>query len=297
MSDRCLICENKGNTILNRKKIGDSYFENVECSQCGFVYTVGEEKKLKKASEFLYQGEEYYSKKKYFNFFKKFRDFLIEITELRYANPKSQINFILSHLKKQKQISFLDIGCGFGQTLKYLDKVKSFSEVEGIEMNQSLIKDINKKCKKSVAILVKDIEEFLENNTKKYDIIFMSHVLEHFVSPDVILKKLKNKINANGIVYIEVPNCGNKSILKSSLSLKEHFFHFTQRSIETLFSKKLKFRIIESDFYDLVVSSRGKLNLMKQIWFYCNYFFYRNKDISIKGNEKFSSLLKVLITN
>ena len=44
-----------------------------------------------------------------------------------------------------------------------------------------------------------------KNMLKKYDLIILSHVIEHVSYPKVIINKIKNILNKNSIFYIELP--------------------------------------------------------------------------------------------
>lgn len=65
---------------------------------------------------------------------------------------------------------------------------------------------ISKKVKKNFKnnAYKKDIDKF--NIKKNYDIIILFHTLEHLLSPGKVISKLKNCLNKNGIILIEVPN-------------------------------------------------------------------------------------------
>ena len=54
-------------------------------------------------------------------------------------------------------------------------------------------------------------ENFLESKSK-YDIIILSHVIEHFREPKEILIKIKSMLKENGFIYIEVFISPNKYI-------------------------------------------------------------------------------------
>jgi 2-polyprenyl-3-methyl-5-hydroxy-6-metoxy-1,4-benzoquinol methylase len=57
------------------------------------------------------------------------------------------------------------------------------------------------------------IEQIKSN--EKFDLIILSHVLEHLLNPSVFLKKIKSILSDNGILYIEVPSL--EGILKRSV--------------------------------------------------------------------------------
>lgn len=117
---------------------------------------------------------------------------------------------ILSNLKPKARI--LDIGCGFGQTLNAIKnkKYKWGGEMNdfnlfGIDINENAIKYV-----KSLGIESQTIKDILEFNPKeKFDLIIITHVLEHLPKDNIIntLKYFKeNLLNENGSIFIAVPN-------------------------------------------------------------------------------------------
>ncbi len=124
------------------------------------------------------------------------------------SNPKYDENyfkaFYLNKLPKDKNIKILDIGCGNGKYLKVLKKY-GYNSIFGIDISEEQIKiakqsNLNVQCS--------DALEFLKNNTKKYDVIFLIDVLEHielektFELIDLIYNSLENE----GSFFIQVPN-------------------------------------------------------------------------------------------
>ena len=63
----------------------------------------------------------------------------------------------------------------------------------------------------------------------------------------------------DGIFFIEVPNCENVSVLKTSIELVPHTFHFSKKSLEKLAKQNL-FQVIKSDYF----RSASKLEGIKQ---------------------------------
>lgn len=98
---------------------------------------------------------------------------------------------------------FLDIGCSAGILL---DKIKSLDNRiinYGIEPGN----DYREFCKKNGHYVYKTINELENANLGKFELICMSHVLEHIVAPIEYLTYIREKIICdNGFMIIEVPN-------------------------------------------------------------------------------------------
>jgi SAM-dependent methyltransferase len=53
-------------------------------------------------------------------------------------------------------------------------------------------------------LTISNFEDFVP--TKKYDIVWASHVFEHFKNPEAQLLKMKSMLNENGILFIGMPD-------------------------------------------------------------------------------------------
>jgi len=115
-------------------------------------------------------------------------------------------NYLMKVLPKNLDANILDIGCGFGQTLKSL-RDKGYTNLKGIDINEESIAQ----CKKINldVIKVEDIISFAKSSGKKYDFIIMSHVLEHIEKEKMIdtLRAIReNLLSEKGKYCVMVPN-------------------------------------------------------------------------------------------
>jgi len=108
-------------------------------------------------------------------------------------------------LPKQKEVCILDFGCGFGQTLLALKK-DGYNNIVGVDIEKSAIEF----CK-SKGLDVKDcsnLDGFIKLNQNQFDLVIISHVLEHFPKNEIIptLKKIKSIMKKRGVVLVMAPN-------------------------------------------------------------------------------------------
>lgn len=68
---------------------------------------------------------------------------------------------------------------------------------------------------------------------QKFDVIIFSHVLEHIVSPDELIKDLTQILKPNGFVYIEVPNMLKPDVPMGWFTF-EHLNYYTPTSLTNL---------------------------------------------------------------
>lgn len=96
--------------------------------------------------------------------------------------------------------SILDIGCGAGDNARLLKGLKKY--VVGLTISDVEAKMASKICDK---VIIANIEEDICLN-EKFDVIILSHVCEHLVNPQDVLKKLVYNLTDIGIFIIAVPN-------------------------------------------------------------------------------------------
>jgi SAM-dependent methyltransferase len=139
-------------------------------------------------------------------------------------------NYLMKILPKNSDASILDIGCGFGQTLKSL-RDKGYTKLKGIDIND----ESTAQCKKlnlDVA-KVEDIISYAKTNEKKYDFIIMSHVLEHIEKEKMIdnLKAIRSMLTEKGKYCVMVPNAQSNTGSYWRFEDFTHHYLFTSGSL------------------------------------------------------------------
>ena len=226
---KCIICKNELNHFSNNSCLE---MPVSHCKNCDMYVTGSSDDEIKRKLEMLYSGEYWEERNVETSIKSNYTD--IDSHGKR-RNWISQFAYCKKFLDEKKSI--LEIGVGGGQTIFWFDQINY--NVVGIEPDSRNVDLINKKLKNS-----KVINSFIEdiNLKQKFDVIWMSHVLEHLVRPDLFLKKIKNNLKPNGFFFIEVPSSEHKETLESSILDNPHVYHFTKKSL---------LRLIESD-YDIV---------------------------------------------
>lgn len=94
----------------------------------------------------------------------------------------------------------LELGPASGYMTRFLTKeFDLLTVVEGSESLLSQIPDYENLIK--VHSLFEDYDPLIQ-----FDTIIMNHVLEHIEKPELLLKKMKNWLNKDGVLIIGVPN-------------------------------------------------------------------------------------------
>lgn len=143
----------------------------------------------------------------------------------RYFN-KNYSKFIPNN----KNINILDIGCGMGHFIHYLQK-KGYPNHLGVDMSEENIKF----CKtKGFHVEHVDIFDFLKSNTEPFDAIVMNDVIEHLSKEEILrlLDLMHNNLTTEGIVIIKAPNSSNPILGSSSRYVDfTHKISFTEESL------------------------------------------------------------------
>ncbi len=95
----------------------------------------------------------------------------------------------------------LDVGCGEG----FLDKllIEKSNEVFGIDISERAVKLARKN---GVKAFVCDIENEDLPFDDSFEVIILSEVLEHLISPKKVIEKLKRNLNDDGYFVLTFPN-------------------------------------------------------------------------------------------
>lgn len=204
----------------------------------------------------------------------KFKD--IEITTPRYKS--------IPELCKGKKV--IDIGCaGVVETLELdLDRViregkhqftninKLAKECIGIDINQDAINVLNSKGYNVICLDV--INSNHEIMDEEFDILVLSHVLEHVPNTHTFLKSIIDKFKFKEII-IGVPNAYSRTLLSSVLLQNEetisddHYYTFTPVTL-IMFCKSVGIEV-EKLYFDIeeiplrLGSNRKILGLLNSI--------------------------------
>ena len=179
---------------------------------------------------------------------------------------------LLTYTKKKK-LSFhnvLDVGCGSGFFAMWLVKFLQLEKesIKGIDIYPG-VEEFGKKV--GITMETSRIEEYPESG---FDLITLSHVLEHEPDPKTMIRAAYERLSHDGILYISVPNSqslpayifGKKWICHTA---PRHIYNFSKESIieitKDLFSLEL---YSAGRFYTFMFPTYYKRNFITRI--FCN---------------------------
>ena len=251
----CPICEaeaNENNIVDIVENIWENNKNVYECSNCK-LYFIDEPSQSE--IEFLYNSD-FYARNN--NIIYKFID-----AKIKYARALNRFNYIKKFIKKTDNLNVLEIGASDGLLLSIFKK-ENFN-VFGYELNENARNDALKKYD------IKMKDDFLKDKNidkNKYNIVIMSHILEHFTNPKYILNSIHNFLGGgvNDILFIEIPYTPNyKIVSKDEMKIffeTEHTVHFNEKNI-SLLMKECNFKILDICYNEYNIKDN---NLKKNIW-------------------------------
>ena len=160
-------------------------------------------------------------------------------------SKKARINGWFSTYQKFKlnnKLTVLDIGCGNGNFLIALKKMK-FKKLFGFDADSKILNEIKDK---NIKTFVSNFNNFFLNKTisnLKFDYIFLHDVLEHSYDPSKLLKNIKKITKKKSQIFIKVPSgeCLQLEMLKEYNCDTMAPFHrtlFSKRGLTILLKKR-----------------------------------------------------------
>lgn len=153
------------------------------CSTCGFIFS----------DRFFNEEEQavYYET--------KFKERTVNANFLTVVNRK--VGYLEAtigkYLKENKDLKICDLGAGIGYMLKWAKEKYGHTRIFGVEPDIKLRRYAKNVFKID---LTKDFDD-----TQKYDLILMNHILEHAIDPIKELELAKSALTDKGKIYISSP--------------------------------------------------------------------------------------------
>ena len=235
MSNRnCPICDSNESSLVKIIELKtydnhplDKNYNLVKCNDCGFIYY--NTNITQDILDDYYTNQSKYDSKEVVSVG---AGGITELDKLRLLDTAKIIsNYILDN-----NSSILDIGCASGGLIDCLSKL-GYLNLTGLDPSPICIERVaqNHKCKTILGSIL-DENLVLEN---KFDVIILTHVLEHILDVKKLMQKLYDLLNENGIIFIECPDA-SKYHLNVHAPFQEfnteHINHFSESSFCNLSS-------------------------------------------------------------
>lgn len=219
----CSICKSTQYKKSKKYPATSELFQNrklLQCFVCGTksIYPMVDEKKLDE------YNKDYWSKVQ--------SD--AEISRARYKIlAESRAIYLKDAFDELDNFRILDVGAGHGFIIDMIKKFSPNVKASAVEIDTDMHKILEKKCEQVYTI-------WHELKEQKFDLIILSHVLEHMSDPVKILGELKRNLKKGGYFFIEVPN--NDDLHK--ISLETHLFVYNEQAIKRLI-QEVKMKTID----------------------------------------------------
>lgn len=216
-----------------------SNYDVVSCEKCGFSYADT------KATSTEYSH--------YYSFFSKYSP---PTTGQPVFSAEQKIIFsrLANKISKHcpnKELLIGDFGCGNGGLLSELRK-QGFRNLVGYDASPDCVDFL-----KSQGMMAHSYQLGEELPTDaKFDAIILTQVLEHLLEPLHVLSVLKNHLEEDGLIFIEVPDatkfCGCVSTLCYEFNI-EHINYYSEITLSNLI-KTAGFEVLDIQSYILAIS-------------------------------------------
>lgn len=140
--------------------------------------------------------------------------------------------FTRDWLPPDKDGPILDIGCGSGQFLYFLQK-RGFTNLQGIDLDRqqvALARELGLNVAEAPAI------EYLNASSDRYAMVAMLDIIEHFTREELapIMNTVVEKLRPGGYLLASVPNAESPDGLKCVYADITHEIAFTPGSFEEM---------------------------------------------------------------
>ena len=154
---------------------------------------------------------------------------------LAYLAPlrRAGLDFSVMYVPQISDGRLLEVGCGSGDMLK--DMADLGWQVEGIDLDPAAVENSRRK---GLNVRMGSLEE-MGYRANWFDLIIMSHVIEHVYDPFLLLTECRRILKSGGRLVLVTPNVGSMGhrIYRSSwfhLDPPRHLRLFTVDSLTTL---------------------------------------------------------------
>lgn len=199
----CPVCQADNNRILfDRDRFGMG-ISTSGCLKCGLVFVNPRPTSMEMTRFYREHYRKFYES--------------IEIPTQEYIDNgpfAERAQFVVEKLKSldaREWKTVLDIGCSEGTFIRTFKQAFPASECYGLEPDANFAQ-FARENSGAKTIVNSTFQEFFESHSQAYDLITLSHVLEHLLNPQEDLDAIRKLLNADGVFYVEVPNVMHASV-------------------------------------------------------------------------------------
>lgn len=233
---KCIYCESKSlvreplfsdfRTITSDVKPWRRGLNIAVCKDCGFPQAEVTDEWRQSASEIYSDYASYYQTSD--------NDQTVFIDGASSGRGDLFVDSVVQTSKTRHGGSVLDFGCGAGTLLWSFAKLRGDFNLFGFDLDDRELKKLSA-IPNFKRLLVGELDKNL-----KFDLISMSHSLEHLTSPIETMKLLGEMLNENGHLVIAVPDCSKDPF---KLLIADHCSHFAVPTLK-IFLENAGFEVV-----------------------------------------------------
>jgi 2-polyprenyl-3-methyl-5-hydroxy-6-metoxy-1,4-benzoquinol methylase len=202
------------------------------------------------------------------------------------TNPIEQIRFqgivdTLDSISLSKDIKILDIGCANGGLLFAL-KERGYRHLYGLDPSPVCAENVRREFNiEARAGTIDQIGAF----EQKFDLILLSHVCEHLLTPKEALTLLREYLTDDGMVYVEVPNPEkfyNYETTPFQEFSTEHINHFGPKPLASL---------LRASGYSDVITGTKQIQTTKFVFYPAAFGIWKKQKSAIDSGHIFDENL------
>jgi len=116
----------------------------------------------------------------------------------KFVMKKESYEVVQEEVKKEKFESFLDVGCGIGNSIELL--LQEFPEAHyvGLDIAEKMIEVAKKKNLPNTEFLIGDAENLPFDHNQTFDVVICKETFHHFPNPDKFFQEVYRVLNPNG---------------------------------------------------------------------------------------------------
>ena len=198
------------------------------------------------------------------------------------ADSEAMYWFIHEYMTKNvsKNSKVLEMGCGAGYTTYALNQA-GFS-VQGMDISQSAVD----RARGSYGdhYMCADVKTFAQNSNDKFDVIYLTEVIEHLPDFMEILRAAKSLLEDQGVILVTTPNKSYypPAAIWQTESPPIHLWWFSETSLRFV-AKKLSMR---SQFWDFSDDNlKGHSHLIERWQKLRKPFFDENNHLLVRAKS------------
>ena len=230
----------------------DMIFEIYSCDDCLTSFSLP---RMNASSiyDFIYKNSEHVpGYNRYWNYFKQIKKHKDPLSFL--ANSEEAYWSIRRALEQmssgKRDLKILEVGCGLGY-LTYALRSENY-DVLGLDISAEAID--NAKRNFGNYFICEDLFRYVETNSKSFDVILLTEVIEHVEQPIEFIETILKLLNADGKVILTTPNrsLSPPDIIWDTEAPPVHHWWFGETSMKYI-ARKLKLNlsfISFEEFYD-----------------------------------------------